>query len=275
MHLGITRSKRQVEYPGIKCTKQVNNQMCRASKLHRYQQYKCQEQWSIPIPCTRPVRKPHHQSSGIEDRWNAPLSSSVQGRWNYPLLSGVQDTWNASRSTSDQSSGIQDRWNAPLSSSVQGRWNYPLLSAVQDTWNASRSTSIQDWRSAPQRVHFGCLLLVCPLLCFFPLFVVVFLLLADEGTKCRKRSFVFFSSFVIHWWVHFPSSFPRVYSHKSMSCYQVNMYDCGRRTWLYRRIWCPPQLHTSLHMMSTTTSHITAYDVHHNFTQYHTIYLPR
>ena len=36
-------------------------------------------------------------------------------------------------------------------------------------------------------MQFGCLLLVCPLLCFFLLFVVVYLLLPDEDTKCRKR----------------------------------------------------------------------------------------
>ena len=50
-------------------------------------------------------------------------------------------------------------------------------------------------------IQFGCLLLVCPLLCFFLLFVVVCLLLPDGDTKFR-------TSFVVHWWVHFPSSFP-------------------------------------------------------------------
>ena len=45
---------------------------------------------------------------------------------------------------------------------------------------------------------------------FFFLLLSVFLLLHDEDTRCRKRLFVFFSSFVIHWWVHFPSSFPHM-----------------------------------------------------------------
>ena len=35
-------------------------------------------------------------------------------------------------------------------------------------------------------------------------------LLLDEDTKRRKRPFVFLSPFVVHWWVHFPSSFPHV-----------------------------------------------------------------
>ena len=45
---------------------------------------------------------------------------------------------------------------------------------------------------------------------FFFLLSSVFLLLPDEDTKCRNRLFVSFSSIVVHWWVHFPSSFPHV-----------------------------------------------------------------
>ena len=38
----------------------------------------------------------------------------------------------------------------------------------------------------------------------------VSLLLPDKDTKSRKCLFVFFSSFIFHWWVHFLSSFSHV-----------------------------------------------------------------
>ena len=50
--------------------------------------------------------------------------------------------------------------------------------------------------------------LVCPLLCFFLPSVVVY----HSSLTCRRLSVestcLFLSSFIVHWWVQFPSSFP-------------------------------------------------------------------
>ena len=58
-------------------------------------------------------------------------------------------------------------------------------------------------------IQFGCLLLVCPLLCFFLPFVVVCLSSLTWRRLSVESACLFLSLFVVHWWVQFPSSFPK------------------------------------------------------------------
>ena len=56
-------------------------------------------------------------------------------------------------------------------------------------------------------IQFGCLLLVCPLLCFFLPSLVVYLSSLTWRRLSVESACVFVSSFVVHWWVQFPRSF--------------------------------------------------------------------
>ena len=83
--------------------------------------------------------------------------------------------------------------------------------------------------------------------------------LPDEDTKCQNRSFVFFSLFVVHWWVHFLSSFPHtLYMEKTSSrnCLNVKIWSfCNVSVNLTHNaahhMWChlfvPAQAGSQLH----------------------------
>ena len=69
-------------------------------------------------------------------------------------------------------------------------------------------------------IQFGCFFLVCPLLCFFLLFVIVCLSSLNlKKTLSVESACLFSSSFVVHWSVHFPGSFPNIYD--------INQYIIG------------------------------------------------
>ena len=57
-------------------------------------------------------------------------------------------------------------------------------------------------------IQFGCLLLVCPLLCFLLPSVVFYLSSFTWRRLSVESACVFVSSFVVHWWVQFASFFP-------------------------------------------------------------------
>ena len=59
-------------------------------------------------------------------------------------------------------------------------------------------------------IQFSCLLLVCPLLCFFLPSVVVYLSSFTWRRLNVESASVFVLSFVFLWWVQFPSSFPKL-----------------------------------------------------------------
>ena len=63
-------------------------------------------------------------------------------------------------------------------------------------------------------ILFGCLLLICPLLCFFLPSVVVYLSSLTWRRLSVESTWLFLWLFVIHWRVQFPSSFPNFFLQK-------------------------------------------------------------
>ena len=93
-----------------------------------------------------------------------------------------------------------------------------------------------SWIKGISRMKFGLVASFSSVLfsaSFFFLLLSVFLLSHDEDFKWRKRSFIFFSSFVVHRRVHFPSSFPHAstsaavtrFFFETLSCVHLSHYQ--------------------------------------------------